>query len=138
MSDAVRGLYSMLSDKGLLSYGPGRCFFGPTLDAAIPDPLDLTDLSWLPEIGHSSDLGRTQGITIKPSVSKIELKTADDGERPADKAISAHDSPSVVESASAAADVRRDLPAWHRGHGPAPRRCCHAIPTTSKSFPVRA
>lgn len=90
MSDAVRGLYSMLSDKGLLSYGPGRCFFGPTLDAAIPDPLDLTDMSWLPEIGHSSDLGRTQGITIKPSVSKIELKTADDGERPADKAISAH------------------------------------------------
>lgn len=86
-TNRIRTLYNMLLDKGILSYGPARAFYGPSLAAILPDPLDLTDLSWLPEIGHDSDLGRTQGITLKRAIAKMELKTADDGERPADKAI---------------------------------------------------
>lgn len=91
VSDAYRGLRSLFSDKGELSYGAGRGFFGPELTALIPaSPIDFTDMSWLPEIGHASDLGRTQGITIRDAISKIDLTTADDGERPADRGIQSH------------------------------------------------
>lgn len=80
---------SAFLDKDKLSYGAGRLFGGPALQALLDAhaPLDLTDRSWLPEIGHASDLGRTQGITITKDISKIDLTTADDGERPADRGL---------------------------------------------------
>lgn len=78
---------SALIDKGQLSYGAGHLFGGSKLQALLDAhaPIDLTDRSWLPALGHASDLGRTQGITITKDISKIDLTTVDDGERPADR-----------------------------------------------------
>lgn len=82
-------LLSALTDKGSLSYGAGHLFGGTHLQTLIDQQgnLDLTDRSWLPAIGHASDMGRSQGITITKDMSKIDLTTADDGERPADRGV---------------------------------------------------